>query len=178
MIEVLMQNVERWLVIARTNAIQWVLVMFSMALLACASDDRAPVGDKVRLTFTGKSSSEYWFSLENPTSHAIYFRGIKSLWFAPIAVDTAFACKNLKTGEGTIGGPALSDSVKRGHKDPPGIEVPPGKAIKLRVKYSGINSRADLAANKGQNCQLHLILWEPNTLHQQFDSVQSQIFQF
>jgi len=67
------------------------------------SDDRAKPGDNIRLTFTGKSKSEYFFLLENPTSKAIYFRGTKWFWFAPTPTDTGFDCKNEKTGEAMVG---------------------------------------------------------------------------
>jgi hypothetical protein len=147
------------------------LLMFGIALVACGSDDRAKPGDTLRLTFTGKSNSEYFFALENPTSHPIYFRGIKSLWFATIPVDVAFDCKNEKNGEATIGGLPLFD----GGKDPPTIEVAPGIAIKLRVKLSASGFR--LAEHKGEACKMHLSLWQPGTLQQRGENVDSQGFQ-
>ena len=92
-------------IIARHSATRTLaLVMSGIALVACGSDDRAKPGTKISLTFTGKSKSEYFFVLENPTSQSIYFRGTKWLWFAPTPVDTGFDCKNTKTGEGMVGG--------------------------------------------------------------------------
>lgn len=96
----------------RLSSTLMVLVMSAIALVACGSDDRAKPGDRLTLTFTGKSHSEYLFTLENPTSHAVYFRVFKSLWFAPIPVDTAFDCKNEKTREATVGGFPLFDGGK------------------------------------------------------------------
>jgi len=155
----------------RCNSTRIALVIFSIALVACGSDDSAKPGDKFSLTFTGKSNSEYLFVLENPTSHPIYFRGITSLWFATIPVDIAFDCKNEKTGEGTVGGFPLFD----GGKDPPTITVLPGKAVKLRVESSASGFR--LAEHKGEACKMHLRLWQPNTLQQRAENVDSQGFQ-
>lgn len=142
------------------------LVMSGIALAACGSDDRAKPGNKINLTFMRKSKSEYLFVLENPTSQAIYFRGTRRLWFAPLASDTGFDCKNLKTGEGTVGGFPLFE----GGKDPAPIEVSPGKAIKLRV------GAFDLAGHKGRACQLHLLLWRPGTRQPRGGVVESQVF--
>jgi hypothetical protein len=50
---------------------------------------RTATGDGLTLTFTGKSNSEYFFALENPTSYPVYFRGIKSLWAFAIILDDA-----------------------------------------------------------------------------------------
>jgi hypothetical protein len=147
------------------------LVMFGIALVACGSDDRAKPGDSLTLTFTGKSPSEYFFTLENPTSHPIYFRGIKSLWFATIPVDIALDCKNEKTGEATVGGFPLFD----GGKDPPTVAVSPGKAIKLRLKLSASGFR--LAEHKGEACKMRLRLWQPDTMQQRAENVDSQAFQ-
>ncbi len=142
--------------------------MSGIALVACGSDDRAKPGTKISLIFTGKSKSEYFFVLENPTSQSIYFRGTKWLWFAPTPVDTGFDCKNTKTGEGMVGGFPLLDSVTGG-KDPPAIEVSPGKAIRLRVDDFDLvghkGSDFNLPGYKGEACQLHLLLWHPD-LHQ------------
>jgi hypothetical protein len=151
----------------RRSSIQVVLVMSGMTLVACGSDDRAKPGDTIRLTFTGKSKSEYSFVLENPTSKAIYFRGTKWFWFAPTPTDTGFDCKNEKTGEAMVGGFPLFD----GGKDPPTMEVPPGKAIALRVE-----SR-DVTVEKGETCQLHLMLWRPGMRQHQNVVVESQSFQ-
>jgi hypothetical protein len=85
------------------------------------------------------------------------------LWFAPIPVDTAFECDNAKTGESTVGGFPLFDSVTGG-KDSPIIEVSPGKAIKLRLKISETGS--ELAQHKGEACQLHLELWQQSGVQQ------------
>jgi hypothetical protein len=153
------------------------LVMSGITLVACGSDDRAKPGDKVSLTFTGKSKSEYFFVLENPTSQAVYFRGWKSLWFATMPVDTGFDCKNAKTGEDMVGGFPLFD----GGKDPPPIEVLPGKAIKLRVNDFELadHKGTDFAhpGHKGEACQLHLLLWHPGRLDPRGEEVvESQSF--
>ncbi len=154
-------------IMARHSAMR-ALVMSGIALVACGSDDRAKPGTKISLIFTGKSKSEYFFVLENPTSQSIYFRGTKWLWFAPTPVDTGFDCKNTKTGEGMVGGFPLLDSVTGG-KDPPAIEVSPGKAIRLRVDDFDLvghkGSDFNLPGYKGEACQLHLLLWHPD-LHQ------------
>ncbi len=151
----------------------WIaLFMFGIALVACESDDRAKPGDRLTLTFTGKSKSEYFFALENPTSHPIYFRGIKSPWFATIPVDIAIDCKNGKTGEGTVGGLPLFD----GGKDPPALAVLPGKAVKLRLKSSASGFRLD--NHKGEACQIHLHLWpQSGPLQQGGELVDSQEFE-
>jgi hypothetical protein len=145
-------------------------LLFGIALVACGPDDRAEPGDRLTLTFTGKSRSEYFFALENPTSHPIYFRGVKSLWFATIPVDIAFDCKNEKNGEGTVGGFPLFD----GGKDPPTIAVLPGKAVKLRVKSSA--SGFGLKEHEGEACKMRLQLWQPDTLQQRAENVDSQGF--
>jgi hypothetical protein len=156
----------------RHSSTRMALVMSGLALVACGSDDRAKPGDKVSLTFTGKSNSEYFFVLENPTSQSIYFRSTKWLWFAPTPLDTGFNCKNTKTGEAMVGGSiALFDSVT-GRKDPPPIAVSPGKATKIRV--DGDN----LADHKGEPCQLHLTLLMPGTQQPGGETVESQVFQF
>jgi len=142
------------------------LVISGIALVACGADDHAGPGGQIVLIYRGKSNSEYFFVLKNPTSQAIFFRGSKWLWFAPTPVDTGFDCKNEKTGEGMVGGFPLFD----GGKDPPPIEVSPGKTIKLRVDGD------DLAGHKGETCQLHLMLWQPRKLHPQGDVVESQDF--
>jgi hypothetical protein len=156
------------------------LVMSGIALMACGSDDRAKPGNTISLTFTGKSKSEYFFVLENPTSHAIFFRGTKRLWFAPMPVDTGFSCTNAKTGEGMVGGFPLFDSVTGG-KDPPPIEVSPGKAIRLRVGDFDLVGRKGNDFNfpgyKGQTCKLHLLLWLPGMQHPFGEIVESQVFQ-
>jgi hypothetical protein len=82
-------------------------------------------------------------------------------------VDTGFDCTNAKTGEGMVGGFPLFD----GGKDPPPIEVSPGKAIKLRV------DDFDLAGHKGEACQLHLLLWHPGMQQPCGEVVESPIFQ-
>lgn len=145
-----------------------------VALAACGSDDSAKPGDKITLSFTGQSHSEYLFALENPTSHGIHFRVFKSLWFAPIPVDTAFDCKNQKTGEATVGGFPLFDSVTGG-KDPPIMDVSPGRAIKLRLKISETGS--ELARHKGEVCQLSLELWQSGAQRGPGELVDSQAFQ-
>lgn len=147
------------------------LVMFGVAVAACASDDLAEPGNELSLIFTGKSDSEYRFTLENPTSHPIYFRGTKSLWFATIPVDVAFNCKNEKSGEGTVGGFPLFD----GGKDPPTIAVLPGKAMKLRIKSSASGFR--LEEHKGEACKMRLRLRQPDRLQQRAENVDSQEFQ-
>jgi hypothetical protein len=152
------------------------LVMSGIALVACGSEGRAKPGTKISLTFTGKSKSEYFFVLENPTSQAIYFRGTRWLWFAPRAVDTGFSCTKAKTGEGMVGGFPLFDSVT-GAKDPPPIEVSPGKAIKLRVDDFDLVGYKDSAGYKGEACKLHLLLWKPGMQHPFGEVVESQVFQ-
>src|SRR5258707_9878187 len=72
------------LAIVGRNSGRTALVMLGIALVACGSEDLAAPGNKVSLIFTGKSHSEYLFTLENPTTHAIHFRAFKSLWFAPM----------------------------------------------------------------------------------------------
>jgi len=139
-------------------------------LAACGPDDHARPGDRLTLTFTGKSHSEYFFALENPTSYPIYFRGIESLWLATIPVDVAFDCINEKTLEGTVGGFPLFD----GGKDPPTIAVLPGKAVKLRVESLASGFR--LGEHKGETCKMRLGLW-PDTPRRSPDSVESQGFQ-
>jgi hypothetical protein len=146
-------------------------LLFGVALVACGPDDRAKPGDRLTLTFTGKSHSEYFFTLENPTSHTIYFRGVKSLWFATIPVDIAFDCKNEKTGEGTVGGFPLFD----GGKDPPITAVLSGKAVKLRVKSSASGFR--LNEHEGEACKMRLQLWQSDTSQQRAENVDSQGFQ-
>jgi len=154
--------------------------MSGIALVACGSDGRAKPGDKISLIFTGKSKSEYFFVLENPTSQAIYFRGTRWLWFAPMPVDIGFNCTNAKTGEGMVGGFPLFDSVT-GAKDPPPIEVLPGKTIKLRVDDFDLvghkGSDFGLAGYKGEACQLHLLLWHPGMQQPRGEVVESQVFQ-
>jgi hypothetical protein len=151
------------------------LVMSGVALVACGSEDLAKPGNKLSLIFTGKSHSEYLFTLENPTDHAIHLRVFKSHWFAPIPVDTAFDCKNQKTGEATVGGFPIFDSVTGG-KDPPIMEVSPGKATKLRLKISETGS--ELAQHKGEDCQLHLELWQQSgVLRVPGELIDSQVFQ-
>jgi hypothetical protein len=147
------------------------LLLLGIALVACGSEDLAKPGDTLNLTFTGKAHSDYFFALENPTSRPIYFRGIKSLWFPTTPIDIAFDCKNEKTGEATVGGFPLFD----GGKDPPIVEVPPGKAIKLRLKISETGFR--LAEHKGEACKMHLRLWQPNSIQQRAETVDSQGFQ-
>jgi hypothetical protein len=160
----LSELVVRWITVA--------MVMSGIALVACGSEDRAKPGDKISLIFTGKSKSEYFFVLENPTSQTIYFRNTKWLWFAPTPLDTGFDCKNTKTGEAMMGGSiALFDSVT-GRKDPPPIAVSPGKETKIRV--DGDN----LADHKGEACQLHLTLLLPGTQQPGGETVESQVFQF
>jgi hypothetical protein len=157
------------------NSTQLMLMMFGIFLAACGADDRAKPGDRVSVTFTGKSNSEYFFTLENPTSRAYYFRGERSLWFATIPIDTGFTCKNDKTGEGTVAGAVqLLDSFS-GRKDPPSIELLPGKAIKLRLKTS--ESGSELAKHQGETCKLHLRLWLPDTPQQRDQLFDSQEFQ-
>jgi len=149
--------------------------MSGILLAACVADDSSKPGDRVSLTFTGKSNSEYLFLLENPTSHAYFFRGEKLLWFATIPIDTGFTCKNEKTGEGTVAGAVqLLDSVS-GRKDPPPIELSPGKAIKLRLIFS--ESGSELAKHRGDTCKLHLRLWRPDTPQQRDQLFDSQEFQ-
>jgi hypothetical protein len=156
------------------------LAMSGIVLVACGSADRAKPGNKISLTFTGKSKSEYFFVLENPTSHAIYFRGTRWLWFAPMAVDTGFSCTNAKTGEGMIGGFPLFDSVT-GAKDPPPIEVSPGKATRLRVGDFDLvghqGSDFNLPGYKGEACQLRMLLWDPGMQGPSREVVESQVFQ-
>jgi hypothetical protein len=147
------------------------LAISGITLVACGYDDPAKPGDRLTLTFTGKSNSEYFFALENPTSDAIHFRVFKSLWIAPAPVDMSFDCKNEKSGEGTVGGFPLFD----GGKDPPIIEVAPGKAIKLRLKVSDTGS--ELAKHKGEACRSQLLLWQPNMPRQRGTLVESQEFQ-
>jgi hypothetical protein len=160
----LSELVVRWITVA--------MVMSGIALVACGSEDRANPGDKIGLILTGKSKSEYFFVLENPTSQTIYFRSTKWLWFAPTPLDTGFDCKNTKTGEAMVGGSiALFDSVT-GRKDPPPIAVSPGKATKIRV------DGANLADHKGEACQLHLTLLLPGTQQPGGETVESQVFQF
>jgi hypothetical protein len=160
----LSELVVRWITVA--------MVMSGIALVACGAEDRARPGDKISLIFTGKSKSEYFFVLENPTSQTIYFRSTKWLWFAPTPLDTGFYCKNTKTGEAMVGGSiALFDSVT-GRKDPPPIAVSPGKATKIRV--DGDN----LADHNGEACQLHLTLLLPGTQQPGGETVESQVFQF
>jgi hypothetical protein len=151
-----------------------VLVLSAIVLAACGSDEFAKPGDNVTLTFTGKSNSAYRFVLENPTSHSIYFRRWRSLLWAMIPVDTAFDCENDKGREATIGGFPLFDSVTGG-KDPPTIELPPGKAVKLRLEISETGS--ELAKHRGEACQLRLMLRQPNGPSQQAEVVESQVFQ-
>ena len=156
----------------RSVTLTLAMVMSGIALVSCGSEDRAKPGGKVSLLFTGKSNSEYYFVLENPTSQTIYFRSTKWLWFAPMPMDTGFNCKNARTGEGTVDGSiALFDSVTGG-KDPPPTEVSPGKAVKLRVDG---DNRAD---HKGEACQLHLTLLLPGTQQPGGETVESQVFQF
>jgi hypothetical protein len=145
--------------------------MFGIALVACGTDDRAKPGEGLTLTFTGKSNSEYFFVLENPTAYPVYFRGIKSLWFETIPVDVAFDCKNEKTGEATVGGFPLFD----GGKDPPTIAVLPGRAVKLRLKSSASGFR--LYEHKGEACKMRLRLRQPDRLQQRAENVDSQGFQ-
>jgi hypothetical protein len=148
------------------------LVISGIALVACGSENRAKPGDKVSLIFAGKSNSEYFFVLENPTSQTIYFRSTKWLWFAPTPLDTGFDCKNANTGEAMVGGSiALFDSVT-GRKDPPPTTLSPGKAIKIGVV--GHN----LADHKGEACQLHLTLLLPRTMQLGGETVESQVFEF
>jgi hypothetical protein len=154
----------------RSISTRMALLTFGIALVACGTDDRAKPGDAVSLTFTGKAGSDYSFALENPTSHPIYFRGNETLWFATIPVDIAFDCKNEKTGESTIGGFPLFD----GGKDPPIVAVSPGKAIKLRIKISTSGFR--LAEHNGEPCKMQLRLWQPNTLQQRAENIESQEF--
>lgn len=135
-------------------------------------DDRAKSGDRISLICTGKSNSEYFFVLEKPTSQTIYFRGTKSLWFAPTPLDTGFDCKNTKIGEAMVGGSiAIFDSVT-GRKDPPPIEVSPGRATRIRV------DGAKLADHKGEARQLHLTLLLPGAQQPGGEAVESQMFQF
>jgi hypothetical protein len=157
----------------RSATLTLAIVMSGITLVACGSEDRAKPGDKISLIFTGKSNSEYFFVLENPTSQTIYFRSTKWLWFAPAPLDTGFDCKNTKTGEAMVGGSiAIFDSVT-GRKDPPPIiEVFPGKATRIRV--DGDN----LADHKGEACQLHLTLLLPGTQQPGGETVESQVFQF
>jgi hypothetical protein len=147
------------------------LLISGSTLATYGPDDPAKPGDKVTLTFTGKSNSEYFFALENPTSHPVYYRGIKSLWFAPIPVDVSFACKNDKTGEGTVGGFPLFD----GGKDPPMIEVAPGKAVKLRLESSASGFWLD--EHQGEACHMRLRLRQPDSLQRRAENVDSQEFQ-
>jgi hypothetical protein len=144
------------------------LVIPAIVLVGCRPDDRAKPGDKVTLIFTGKSNSEYFFTLQNPTSDPVYFRGVKSLWFATIPVDIAIDCKNEKTGEGTVGGFPLFD----GGKDPPTIVVLPGKAVKLRLKDSASGFR--LYEHKGEVCRMRLL--QLDGLQQRVEHVDSQVF--
>ena len=155
----------------RRSSTSIALLIFGIALVACGADDGAKPGNAVTLTFTGKSNSEYFFALENPTSYPIYFRGIKSLWFATIPVDVAFNCKNEKSGEGTVGGFPLFD----GGQDPPTIVVSPGKSMKLRVKSSANGFR--LFEHKGEACNMRLRLRQPDRLQQRAENVDSQGFQ-
>jgi len=149
------------------------LVMSGLVLVACGSTSgSAKPGDKIALIFMGKSNSEYRFTLENPTSHAIYLRVTKSLWFALMPVDTAIECKNEKTGEATIGGFPLFDSVTGG-KDPPTIEVSPGTAIKLKIT----DPDSLLAKHKGETCKMHLRLQRPDIQKQQGDVIDSMEFE-
>ena len=142
-----------------------------IVLAACGSDDRAKPGDRLTLTFTGKSHSKYLFVLENPTSQTIDFRGTKWLRFAPTPLDTGFNCKNARTGEAMVGGSiALFDSVTA-RKDPSPIALSPGKATKLRV------DRHTLADHKGEACQLHLTLLLPGTQQPGGETTESQVFQ-
>ena len=87
-----------------------------------------------------------------------------------IPVDIAFNCKNEKTGEGTVGGFPLFDASK----DPPTIAVLPGKAVKLRVKSSASDFR--LNEHEGESCKMRLELWQPDTLQQRAQNVDSQGF--
>jgi hypothetical protein len=52
------------------------------------------------------------------------------------------------------------------------MEVPPGKAIALRV------DSGNLTDHKGETCQLHLMLWQPGMRQHQNAVVESQSFQF
>lgn len=143
------------------------LLMSSIVLVACSAEHQAQTGTKVLMTFKEKTMTEYLFVLANPTSRSIYFRGTKWLWLAPKPTDRGFDCKNERNGEMTVGGFPLFD----GGKDPPPIEVPPGKEIRLRVEAEALKN------NKGEACQLHLMLWQPGIQPPQGEVVESQFFQ-
>jgi len=158
----------------RRSSTRIVFLLPVIALAACGFDDLAKPGDKVTLTFTGKSNSAYRFVLQNPTAHSIYFRRWRSLLWAMIPVDTAFDCRNDKTRESTIEGFTLFDSVTGG-KDPPTIELPPRKAVKLQLEISDTGS--ELAKHRGEVCHVRLMLWQPNGPSEQTEVVESQVFQ-
>jgi hypothetical protein len=146
-------------------------LLFGIALVACGSDDIAKPGDALTLTFTGKSRSDYFFALENPTAKAVYFRGYKSFWSATTTpLDISFDCKSDKTGEGTVGGFPLFD----GGKDPATIALLPGKAVKLKVKSS---AGFKLGQHEGEACKVHLGLWQPDTSQHSRENVNSREFQ-